>query len=173
VTVAYLLPCSCGSEVCVESAQAGESVRCACGKEIEVPPLRAMTTLRSVGTATSDLESAVQGAWKRTRLLLLLAGALVVGGAIVRIAFLYAVLPAPPSLDRAKPAWTVVIWRELRKGVEGPLFRDQVNYHKSFSEWESRRTSAVIVALGGLIVLLPAVIIRRRLTDPITRGGVA
>jgi len=162
VTVAYLLPCSCGSEVSVESAQAGGSVRCACGKEIEVPPLRVMTTLRSVGVSTSDLEADVQGAWRRTSLLLLLVGALVVSGALARLAFLYAAQPAPPSLDRAKPAWTVVIWQELRKGAEGPLFRDQVNYHKSLDDWESRRTMALIVALGGVGVLLLAVIIRRR-----------
>ncbi len=164
MTVAYLLPCSCGAEVPVESVQAGGSVRCACGKEIEVPPLRVMTTLRSVGVSTSDPESDVQGAWRRTSLLLLLVGALVVSGAIARIAFLYAALPAPPSLDRAKPAWTIVIWRELRKGADGPLFRDQANYHKSLDDWESRRTSALVVALGGVIVLLSAVIIRRRVS---------
>jgi hypothetical protein len=89
---------------------------------------------------------------------------LVVSGAIVRIALLYAALPAAPSLDRAKAAWTVVIWRELRKGVEGPLFRDQVNYHKSLADWESRRTTAVILALAGLVVLLPAVVIRWRVS---------
>ena len=164
MTVAYLLPCRCGSEVPVESAQAGGSVRCACGKEIEVPPLRAMATLRSVGDETSDAGSDVQGAWKRTSLLLLLVGTLVVSGALVRIAYLYAAQPQPPSLDRARPAWTIVIWRELHKGAEGPLFRDQVDYHKAVSQWESYRTMAVIVALGGAIILLPAVIIRRRST---------
>jgi hypothetical protein len=162
MVTAYLLPCTCGSEVPVEGGQAGGSVRCACGREIDVPPLRAMTALRSVGDGTGDLEPDVRGAWKRTSLLLLLAGALVVSGAVARIAFLYAAWPAPPSLDRVKPAWTIVIWRELRKGAEGPLFRDQVNYHKSLSDWESRRTSAAIVALGGVIVLLPAFIIRWR-----------
>ena len=162
MTVAYLLPCSCGSEVAVERAQAGGSVRCACGHEIDVPPLGALMSLRSVGDAAGAPESDVRGAWKRTSFLLLLVGALVVGGAMARVAFLYAEQPRLPSLDRAKPAWTIVIWKELRKGVEGPLFRDQVNYHKRLSDWESRRTSALIVALAGVIVLVPGILILRR-----------
>jgi hypothetical protein len=138
-------------------------VRCTCGKEIEVPPLRVMTALRSIGDGTRAPEPDVQGVWKRTSLLLLLVGALVVSGAIARTALLYAALPSPPSLDGVKPAWTIVIWRELRKGVEGPRFRDQVDYRKMLNDWESRRTSTLIVALGGVLVLLPAVIIRWRM----------
>jgi hypothetical protein len=162
VTVAYLLPCSCGSEIPVASAQAGGSVRCACGQEIEVPTLRVMTTLRSVGDGTGDPGPDVRAVCKRIGLLFLLVGAMVVSGAIAWLASLYAAQPKPPSLDRARPAWTIVIWRELRKGAEGPLFRDQVDYHKNLSDWESHRTIAVSMALGGAIVLLPGVILWRR-----------
>jgi hypothetical protein len=41
----YLLPCSCGRAVPVSVSMAGESVRCECGTELEVPTLRGLRQL--------------------------------------------------------------------------------------------------------------------------------
>jgi hypothetical protein len=41
----YLLPCSCGQKLRVESAQAGGQVTCACGQKLTVPTLRGLRQL--------------------------------------------------------------------------------------------------------------------------------
>ena len=41
----YQLPCSCGKLVLVEPIQAGETVRCECGNELEVPTMRLIRLL--------------------------------------------------------------------------------------------------------------------------------
>ena len=51
MTEAFLLPCACGQKVRVGKAQAGQAVRCACGKSLSVPTLRGM---RELETAPQD-----------------------------------------------------------------------------------------------------------------------
>lgn len=41
----YLLPCVCGEKTPVTASQAGQSVRCACGAQLEVPTLRGLRDL--------------------------------------------------------------------------------------------------------------------------------
>jgi hypothetical protein len=47
----YLLPCSCGQHVPVSIVQAGQSVRCACGAQLQVPSLRDLRALANVETS--------------------------------------------------------------------------------------------------------------------------
>ncbi len=46
----YLLPCTCGKKIGVTKSQAGQTVRCTCGTELEVPTLRNLSELERVGT---------------------------------------------------------------------------------------------------------------------------
>ena len=41
----YLLPCSCGREISIEPQQAGETVRCECGRTCSVPTMREVRSL--------------------------------------------------------------------------------------------------------------------------------
>jgi hypothetical protein len=41
----YLLPCSCGRKVPISTRHAGQTVRCQCGAELEVPTLRGLADL--------------------------------------------------------------------------------------------------------------------------------
>ncbi len=45
MSVRYLLPCSCGQEVPVETRQAGGTVTCACGQALVAPSLRGLRQL--------------------------------------------------------------------------------------------------------------------------------
>ena len=45
MSICYLLPCSCGNSVPVESHQAGGSVNCTCGQSLNVPSLRDLREL--------------------------------------------------------------------------------------------------------------------------------
>jgi hypothetical protein len=42
----YLLPCSCGQNIAIEVSQAGQSVACSCGKQVDVPALRMIRQLK-------------------------------------------------------------------------------------------------------------------------------
>ncbi|MBM4087940.1 MAG: hypothetical protein FJ276_00705 [Planctomycetes bacterium] len=47
----YKLPCSCGHTLVIDVAQAGGSMRCRCGRDLEVPALR---HIRQLDLATDD-----------------------------------------------------------------------------------------------------------------------
>ena len=55
----YLLPCSCGQTKPVSTSQAGDRFQCACGLEIEVPPLRQILKLEPENG--TELESSTWG----------------------------------------------------------------------------------------------------------------
>lgn len=42
MTTKYLLPCECGNQVTVDATQAGLTVECTCGKELQVPTMRGL-----------------------------------------------------------------------------------------------------------------------------------
>ncbi len=45
MAVQYLLPCDCGNTTPIDTNQAGSTVSCKCGKNLEVPSLRAIRQL--------------------------------------------------------------------------------------------------------------------------------
>jgi hypothetical protein len=47
----YQLPCSCGQHTPVSTVQAGQSVRCACGAQLQVPSLRDLRALENLETS--------------------------------------------------------------------------------------------------------------------------
>jgi hypothetical protein len=48
--LAYLLPCACGQKVEVDSTQAGLTVRCSCGRTLDVPTMRHLGELERIGS---------------------------------------------------------------------------------------------------------------------------
>jgi len=48
MTTKHLLPCQCGRNIVVDPRQAGESVRCECGRSVDVPTLRQLRRLDPV-----------------------------------------------------------------------------------------------------------------------------
>lgn len=119
----YLLPCTCGKKLGVTKSQAGQSVRCACGKELEVPTLRGMAALERVGTPGA----ASPKSWNnRHRVAFLLAIAALVG--VLAAGYLAIDLPAPlpefemVEVDEMTPFTNVLaVYDELKKGIEGAV----------------------------------------------------
>jgi hypothetical protein len=74
----YLLPCACGQQHRVAPAQAGELVRCGCGKSLLVPTLRGLRALEpapeSGPSRTAPGWSRVHGAIFAVSLLVIMAG---------------------------------------------------------------------------------------------------
>ena len=46
----YLLPCSCGNKLTVDTTQAGLKLDCPCGKQVEVPTWRELRSLEKADT---------------------------------------------------------------------------------------------------------------------------
>lgn len=65
----FLLTCQCGKQHVVNKTQAGESISCSCGKQLEIPTLRGLTRLpvhAPAGPQTGDGDSVVPGASRTT-----------------------------------------------------------------------------------------------------------
>ena len=52
----YLLPCSCGQKIRIESSQAGGQVACGCGRTLAVPTLRGIRRLEVAADAVRTKE---------------------------------------------------------------------------------------------------------------------
>jgi hypothetical protein len=121
----YLLPCpACGQKSTVSSAQAGQSLRCACGQSLEVPAMRDMRQLEPVG------ESAIpQSTWNRRKGMVFLGCTLIataaIGGGYLAWRMPRDVDPVAvrAEVDTLDPAGTFVCYQALRRSlpVESPI----------------------------------------------------
>ncbi len=60
----YLLPCSCGRDIPIESRQAGETVHCDCGRSCAVPTMREVQCLRTApAPASTAMPATTKRAW--------------------------------------------------------------------------------------------------------------
>ncbi len=74
---AYLLPCTCGSDIRVTTAQAGGSATCpSCGREVAVPKLRDLAALVKAGAAPTGAAGVQRRPWTAFHTMLL-AGTLI------------------------------------------------------------------------------------------------
>ena len=84
----YLLPCpACNSQLPVETGQAGQTIRCSCGKSLEVPSIRGLRALEQVAD-----ERPATAAWTKRKGLAFLGGAMS-SGALVAAAAVLALRP--------------------------------------------------------------------------------
>jgi hypothetical protein len=88
----YLLPCACGREIVVEPRQAGESVRCRCGRDCAVPTLREVRSLRPA-QASAATRAQTDSTWGNPQRFLA-AGVVVLLLAGIQAVILYRQLPA-------------------------------------------------------------------------------
>jgi hypothetical protein len=83
VSTIYLLPCSCGCKIPVDSRQAGEIISCSCGATLEVPTL---LTLRTLELASVPIQPETQKAnWNTGHRLILLGAVVVLAGIVIGI----------------------------------------------------------------------------------------
>jgi hypothetical protein len=170
----YLLPCSCGKSVAVEPAQAGQSVRCACGRMLEVP---AMRLVRQLTPAARDAAGARRAApsWPRAQRMLFAAGlALLVGGAAtagyyqwVRMQLQTEEVPwddvqgACATIERMNISDAWEVWTVMRDVDIGPYAPPIFVHHRRIAVELLRYVIMGSAAAGvGLVLMLLAVAVR-------------
>lgn len=154
----YLLPCTCGQEVAVDTTQAGLAVRCGCGVELSVPSLAGIRKLRESQAAAPAPPR--YGAWGPRQALVFL-GMMISALALVGAAIVFATTPPLElefTVDQAEnqrqfaeltAAQTLDWWTTLSSGPDlGP---ELVNFdaHREMV-LQRRRWVAVLGALALL-----------------------
>ncbi len=164
----YLLPCSCGKSVAVAPSQAGQRVRCACGRTLDVPAMRLVRQLPPAEDAATRPRRAAS-AWSRAHrlvfvlgLVMLASGAATAGyyqlvrAQLVTDEFLWDDLEgACATIDRltADDAWDV--WVALRDLGIGPYAPPIFVHHRRIASQLMRYViGGAAVAGGGLVVML-------------------
>ena len=155
----YLLPCSCGLEVAVEPAQAGGTVQCGCGKQLDVPTLREIVRLKPV--AVSGPAAPSSPTWGLRHGLLVL-GTLLIVGSLATAAHFYVHRPQPLRLEYLSVGQVWQIWEELRQGVDRPPFPDQQMYALHMRSLYIALSGLALVAVVGILCLLAAMVVGRR-----------
>lgn len=126
----YLLPCTCGQKTVVSTARAGETVRCACGAELQVPTMRALAALERADATSGGPAKRRARAWEdrhRAAFLFVLGSLVCLGVA----AYLWITLPVViPTLNpeeiaqavkNATPAEAFFVYEEMKKGLQEPI----------------------------------------------------
>jgi hypothetical protein len=80
----YLLSCQCGETISVRNQQAGESVRCSCGRVLDVPTLR---NLRKLPVVEQGQDESVAAGWTPLRGWLFAIGLPIILIAVVAICY--------------------------------------------------------------------------------------
>ncbi len=113
---ARLLPCSCGRKVPVRPSQAGQTVRCSCGAELQVPAWREIAALEPASAKAAPAGAGPWG-WPERLLLLGVAGLAV---AVAICAYLLVTRPIQPSVadlrrrfEEYSPAAARRAWRTM------------------------------------------------------------
>jgi hypothetical protein len=107
----YLLPCACGEKTPVTASQAGQSVRCSCGAQLEVPTLRGLRDLAQ-GDSVARPARTWNNRHRATFVFFVLAmAAFAVSG--------YQALNLPPA---ATPATDQQISQAFENGSTGEIF---------------------------------------------------
>jgi hypothetical protein len=134
----YLLPCEqCGEKQPIDASQAGEQLICTCGARLEVPSLRVIRGLETVG----DTAAARRSGWNPLRGMLFALGLLIAAvslgfAGVAAIAWLRTEVPEPPA-ENLEMALTMIdgldasgswdAWVDLRDNGLGP-YRPPVSY---------------------------------------------
>ncbi len=143
----YLLPCSCGEKIAVEAAQAGQTVRCACGAELEVPTMSGISALETLEPEAEAGPSRPESGWGR-REAWILAGAVVLFAGVTLLVRLQWSKPRLIDTPTMSPIESWGLWHELRVGAN----RDPSPGAKWFAKAVSSSSNWTVVALGLIVV---------------------
>lgn len=161
----YLLPCTaCKGRVEVDSTDAGLTVRCACGQQLEVPTLRGLAELKQVAGEQSTAQRGSWGPVQATILFSLVIAVGALGFAGWRIWW----TPGDPQInseavrqqiDMLSPQESFEYWDVLRQGLdmrEDPLMVRYHRYRDEFIRWNyvylTVGAIALLVAIGFSVV---------------------
>jgi hypothetical protein len=165
----FLLPCECGQTTPIQVSQAGQSVRCVCGRELAVPTMRGIRELKPAAVAPTKVST--QRNWNQTRGMIFGAGALSILFGLILIGFNYplyrnysAFQPTTEDveftmaqIDATQPADLWDLWHfatEHGLGAhEDSMFVNARKQAQHYLQWVI--TGAVLLGLGALLVTTP------------------
>jgi len=165
----YLLPCSCGEKIPVDTSQAGGRVQCGCGEELSVPSMRGLRSLETAEVSEPRAAAeAARPAWG-PRQGLMLAGVLLVVLAIIPAGLLYRQMPEKlrfdvpavvthnhEQIDQLPITETWVVWKEdiLGRGlIEYPLPEKQYNEYQRTMHQRWITFALCFAAVGVLMIV--------------------
>lgn len=157
MTVKYLLPCSCGEKIAIESTQAGQTVRCSCGKTLEAPTMQGIRQLEQSAEIVDEsaAASSIGGAAVGVALLGLII--LLAGGSVTLWAY-YTQRPVMPDVDLMSPWDTWPMWQNLREGVRIPEYAESP-YHRFKKVYDQYMTVGYVIIGVGIVTLVCALAI--------------
>ena len=164
----YLYPCRCGQKHSIQTHQAGQTLRCSCGAQLELPTLRKIVLLEK---DTSDsIASKKSGFWSvpwgsKQRLLLL--GIIALAVSCVSAGIAWSQWPTPPKrhvdLDalhrdvmaltplQSMQAWQALTYTPLGKWAVSQVSpAETIFYQRRLGE---QRSLAMVSAIAALIAL--------------------
>lgn len=153
----YLLPCSCGQEIPVELAQAGQEVRCVCGTVLEVPTLQG---LRALKRAPVEMPAGPRSTWG-LRQQLLLVGAMITVASLVVAGYFHVNRPRMIDLNTVSPMHSWVVWQELRLGVR--FHSPEIDQYNAIVAAHSRWMGVVgAFAALGLLTMASSLLVPKK-----------
>ncbi len=163
----YLLPCTCGQSVRVSNKDAGQGVRCACGKMLDVPTLRGLATLERADAALAARPRAWGPRQQAVFALVLLT--LAAAGMAGYLAIGLPVAPEPPELpeihENSPLADVYAVYEDAKKGLGEPppsLLPEEISIvnERAMKLWGIK--IALAVACCGAVAIGAALLSGRR-----------
>ncbi|MBX3415712.1 MAG: hypothetical protein KF708_23710 [Pirellulales bacterium] len=153
--LAYLLPCTCGQKIEVDSTKAGLTVTCTCGKTLDVPTMRHLGDLERVGSAPRAATSwGPRQGYTLLGALVLLLGLGWLGYQVVNMPGGIYVVPQEirEEVSQYPPADLAQQYKILRMGLD-PREPEVVKVSRAYEAWHRRWTyvAAGVSLLGGLL----------------------
>ena len=179
-TNSYLLPCDCGRKVTVQPRQAGEEVRCACGKALDVPTMLAMAKLEPAKSEPSPERSPAAWGWRQGILLL---GIAIVMGAVVAGVQMARIRPQPPPpfepakiremSRRQTPVEAWRLWRTYRViGMDRERLGMDEKYREDNVDWWMITGVVGLIGLVGIGLMVVPLLSRQRLKPSDQGSGI-
>ncbi len=171
----YLLPCTCGKKIPVESRQAGEEILCDCGQRLTAPTMLSMRNLEPVPTEPGSSETINGGGLKPwgARQRVMLVGCIALLGFVAWASVLFRDRPVPPvpeidretiaeQVERFTPDLAWRAWHRLRaRGLDRSAIDRVTAYEEQALQYHTWLTVAACGALVGLGLIVIPLLIRR------------
>lgn len=164
----YLLPCSCGEKVAVESRQAGQRILCSCGQTLQVPTMQGMRQLEISAESPGETRPKSVGG---VGIGIALLGCIILGSGGAYASWVYNnQRPSMPDINYNSPWDSWLIWQSLQEGVRLPEYVDSpyLQAKRIYDQYMALATAIIVVGIittaCGVIVAVVNGMPRRRQT---------
>jgi hypothetical protein len=161
----YLLPCSCGKKIAVEPRQAGQAVRCACGKSVTAPTLLQLTHLERAEAVVASGVEAEPPTWGMPQRLLLV-GAFVLLAVLIGAVFVVRSRPEPlftsstselvhREVEQWPASWVLgQFWQIQEKGIDWGARSTRERYDQALARYHLWLGASLVFGLLGVGLLV-------------------